>query len=239
MTEDQYRVAPERVLRQNNLLGPRTALAAETVSLAFVLAQRHGNTNRPPSRLLDPNAPNPYTPGTEAYRYYNRIQALATGGHPEAAALYDLLPYGTRRLRYAGLRMQLWMTEQYAQQGLLRGVEIAVNGPQGRGEVDILVAALASDTEGTRLIDTKYWTSGSYSPSLVRQMSLQLEDEVRRYLGADRVTASGQVIPNGYTLTLQFPGRVPAPFRASVQRLLGAYPGRLFLTENLGTPPPP
>jgi hypothetical protein len=238
MTEDEYRSALERVLRQNNLLGATARLAPETVTLALALAQQNGNRGRSPFRLVNLNDPNPYTAGTDPYNYYNRIQALVDGGHPEAVALRDLLPFGTRRQRYSGLRMQLWRTEYYAQQGLLRGVEVPVTGPNGpAGEVDILVAAAPSDTEGTRLIDTKYWTRATYSVVDFNRMLDQLESEVTRYLGADRVTASGQVIPNGYTLTLEFPGSVPIQFRPRVQELLQTYAGRLFLSENRGTPP--
>jgi hypothetical protein len=237
MTEDQYRQALERVLRRHNLLAANRSLAPETVAQAFELAKQHGNRGRSPFMLLNPNDPNPYTPGTNAHDYYNRIQALITNGHPEAIALRDLLPYGTRGGRYAGIRMQLWRTEYYAQQGLLRGVEVRVSGPNGNGEVDILVAASPSDAEGTRLIDTKYWTQSTYYGSRLSQMRDQLRNEVRRYLTADRVTASGQVIPNGYTLTLEFPGSIPLQFRDVVAELQATYAGRLFVTENLGTPP--
>jgi hypothetical protein len=239
LTQDQFQARLETILREANVLPRGVALAPETVAAARALALVHGNTGRSPFRYIDPRADNnPYPPGSPPYRYFQRIAVLVNAGHPEAAVLTDLLPYGTRYRRFWGIPLQLWRTEYYAQQGLLRGVEVPVSGPGGiRGEVDILVAASPSDTEGTRLIDTKFWTQAMYPTEQANGMRRQLVEEVNKYLGANRVTASGQVIANGYTLTLEFPRRIPAQFRTTVAQLQNTYAGRLFVTENLGIPP--
>jgi len=218
MSQDNFTSLLEQKLVKNGLLKSGNRLSVETATAAKEAAEIHGNVGRSPTIGIDPNAPNPFTPGTIGYNQYNAIVALnAANPAVNALRLTLQLPGYPNYGRNAGLPYELARAQFYATQGTLVDVE----HPVGTGEADLLLS-------NNQLVDAKAWSQQMWKDASVARRDgtiRKLAQQVRTYLDDSA----------GYTLRIEFKYTIPPAVLLQLQQLAAvpAYQNRLTWAANV------